>query len=187
MIDPKWWQACGLEKLHCPWNTSHRFRQTCFLSICYFSSRFSVFFALAVLARNCTPISTLSRAHKQSKVLADDTASSLLWGKAQMPLRMPSTASHVHGAPQEWVQLSDWALYCTSCGAQDLLFEEDSYLSHHWPNFGHPSICSSFLCETTQKVFMQNETHSEKYSERILLGHLMVWEICSIISHLTVL
>lgn len=121
VIDHKWWLACGLEKLHCPWNTvclpSHRFRQTYFSSICCFSSCFSVFFALAVLARSSRSILTRSPVHKQIKVLADDTAFSLLRDKAQMPLRMPSAASHVHGATQEWEQLSDWALYCSSCGA----------------------------------------------------------------------
>lgn len=123
---------------------------------------FEDFFSLAVLARSCTLISILSPVHKQIKVLADDAASRLLWGKTQMPFRMPSAASHVRDAPQHWVQLSDWALYSSSCAAQDQLFEEDSYLSHHWPDFDPPSICSSFLCQTTQKVFMQNETHSEK-------------------------
>lgn len=75
-------------------------------SICYLSSCFSVFFALPVLARSCT----LSRVHKQIKVLAGDTAPNLLWGKTQMQLRVPSAASQVHGAPQEWEQLSAWAL-----------------------------------------------------------------------------
>lgn len=121
VIDHKWWLACGLEKLHCPRNTvyllPHRFRQTYFPSICCFSSCFSVFFALAVLARSSRSIFTLSPVHKQIKVLADNTAFSLLQDKAQMPLRMPSAASHVHGATQEWEQLNDWALYCSSCGA----------------------------------------------------------------------
>lgn len=40
VTDPKWWQACGLEALHCPWSTmylpSYKFRKI------YFFSWFSV-------------------------------------------------------------------------------------------------------------------------------------------------
>lgn len=108
-----WWEACGLEipprplKYHV--SALSRIQADFFpFHLLFLLLLFSTFCS-AILAGSFTPISTLSPVHKQIKALADDTASSPLWGKTQMPLRMPSAASHVHGAPQEWVQLSDWA------------------------------------------------------------------------------
>lgn len=100
------WPWRAAVPLKCHVMASYRFMQTCFPSICCFSSCILVLFALPIPARSCT----LPPVHKQIKVLAGDIASNLLWGKTQMPLRMPSAASQVHGAPQEWEQLSDWAL-----------------------------------------------------------------------------
>lgn len=168
------WRAAVALKYHN--QPSYRFTQSCFPSICCLSSCFPVYFALPVLARSCT----LSPVHKQIKVLAGDTAPNLLWVKTQMPLRMPNAASQARGAPQEWEQLSDWALQCSSCAAWDQLFEEDSYVCHHWPHFDHPSICSSFYFKIPWKSSFKMKHTQRKYSKRILLGRLAVWEICRI-------
>lgn len=66
------WRAAVSLKYHVM--PSYTFTQTCFPSICCFSSCFPVFFALPIPARS----HTLSPVHKQIKVLAGDIASNLL-------------------------------------------------------------------------------------------------------------
>lgn len=181
---PKMMTKLWCWKFHCPWNNTYQIQPI----FCFFPS-FWVSFVLAAVRKDYTyiyiglyiSISTLSPVHKQIEVLADDTASSSSEAKAkchlgcQVLLHM-STMHPRSGC--SWLSIVLQQLWSKRP------FEEDSYLSHHWPIFDTRNT-HLFLHQDTQKVLTQIETLLEKHPKIILLGCLSVWEICRITNHLT--